>query len=331
MKITIIGAGGWGTALACVAAEREHTVTLWSRTAERSAELNDLRENVWYLPGHPLPSSITITSTSEQLSSSDLIVFAVPSQSLREVATNLKDDLPKNGIFVSASKGIERHSLLRMTDVLKEILGVSKDQLGVLSGPSHAEEVAKKIPTVLLSASASEETARIVQEAFLLPYLRIYTSSDTIGVELAGALKNVIAICAGILDGEGYGDNTIAALVTRGLAEMRRLGAALGADEQTFSGVAGLGDLVVTCLSRHSRNRRVGIEIGKGRTLHSVLASMKMVAEGVWTTESAFELSQKMKIDMPIVEQTYKILFDHKDHRVATDELMRRQTKDERW
>ncbi|HYM20049.1 MAG TPA: NAD(P)H-dependent glycerol-3-phosphate dehydrogenase [Candidatus Kapabacteria bacterium] len=331
MNITVIGSGGWGTTLAIVANERGHRVTLWSRRAERAKEINDLKENIPYLPGIAIPTSINITSNDEAIRGSDIYIIAVPSQTLREVISHLKPNLNSQAIFVTASKGIERHSLKRMTEILNEILDAPWERLVALSGPSHAEEVARKIPTVLVAASASNETARIVQEALLLPYLRIYTSNDVVGVELSGALKNVIAICAGILDGEGFGDNTVAALVTRGLAEMRRLGVALGADEQTFSGVAGLGDLVVTCLSKHSRNLRVGIGIGQGRSLDDILSSMSMIAEGVWTTESAKELAAKQNIEMPIVEAIYKILFEHKNYREATTELMTRETKDERW
>lgn len=331
MKIAVIGSGGWGTALAICATERGHNVTLWARRPEQANSLNALRENTEYLAGIRLPDELVVTNDAALLSKADLYIFAVPSQLLREVATALKPHLNASAIVISASKGIERHTLRRMTEVLSEIIGAKPEKLVCLSGPSHAEEVARHIPTVLVAASASHDTARIVQDELILPYLRIYTSSDVVGVELAGALKNVIAICAGILDGEGYGDNTVAALVTRGLAEMRRLGLALGADETTFSGIAGLGDLVVTCLSKHSRNRRVGVAIGQGKPLDEVLAAMKMIAEGVWTTESANELATKHGIEMPIVEETYKILFEGKDHRQTIEELMQRQTKDERW
>ncbi|MBS1904051.1 MAG: NAD(P)-dependent glycerol-3-phosphate dehydrogenase [Bacteroidetes bacterium] len=331
MNITVIGSGGWGTALAICAAERGHRVTLWSRRSEQAHALAATRTNDAYLPGITIPLQIEITSDPTVLSDAELYILAVPSQSMREVATTLRPHLNANAIFVSASKGIERHTLRRMTEVLADTLALNPSQLVCLSGPSHAEEVARKIPTVLVAASYSHDTARLVQDALVLPYLRVYSSNDVVGVELAGALKNVIAICAGILDGEGYGDNTVAALVTRGLAEMRRLGIALGAEEPTFSGIAGLGDLVVTCLSKHSRNRRVGIALGRGKTLTEILDSMTMVAEGVWTTESAQELASKHNIEMPIVEETYKILFENKDHRQATEELMRRQTKDERW
>ncbi|MDP4221042.1 MAG: NAD(P)H-dependent glycerol-3-phosphate dehydrogenase, partial [Bacteroidota bacterium] len=273
-----------------------------------------------------------ITHDSEQLRGKDLYVFVVPSQSLREVAQTLAPFLVSStALYISASKGIERSTLRRMTEVLQEVLGVSNDRCLAFTGPSHAEEVARKIPTLVTAAGTDPEAVKIVQNAFFLPYFRVYSTSDVIGVELAGALKNVIAICAGIIEGEGYGDNTVAALISRGLAEMRRLGVALGADEQTFAGIAGLGDLVVTCLSKHSRNRKVGEEIGRGKTLNEALAGMKMVAEGVWTTESARELAKLHNIEMPIVEETYQILFEGKDLQTATRDLMRREAKDERW
>ncbi|HET9136874.1 MAG TPA: NAD(P)H-dependent glycerol-3-phosphate dehydrogenase [Candidatus Kapabacteria bacterium] len=330
MKIAIIGAGGWGTALAKVAAERKHEVTLWTRSDERADELNTSRENITYLPGIRIPTEISITSEGSNIAGNELYMVAVPSQAVREITTGLASNISAGAIVVSASKGIERHTLKRMTEVLAETTDIPSDRLVSLSGPSHAEEVAKQIPTVVISASTNEESARVVQQALLLPYFRLYTSTDLVGVELGGALKNVIAICAGILDGEGFGDNTIAALVTRGLAEMRRLGTALGADDKTFSGVAGLGDLVVTCLSKHSRNRNLGYELGKGRNLYDILGTMKMVAEGVWTTESARELAEKHGVEMPIIEETYKILFENKDYRQATTELMTREAKDER-
>ncbi len=330
MNIAIIGAGGWGTALALIAAERGHSVTLWTRSSERAIDLSTHRENAVYLPGIAIPPDINITSNDSDLKDNELYLFAVPSQSVREISLRLKQYIHPHSILVSASKGIERHTLKRMTEVLAETLGATPNRLVALSGPSHAEEVARGIPTVVIAASRDFNAAREVQQAFILPNFRIYSSRDLIGTELAGALKNVIAICAGILDGEGFGDNTVAALLTRGLAEIRRLGLALGADEQTFAGVAGLGDLVVTCLSKHSRNRRVGIAIGQGKTLDEILGSMSMVAEGVSTTESGYALAKRHGIEMPIIEATYKILFEQKDFREATVELMSREMKDDR-
>lgn len=332
MKTAVIGAGGWGTTISLLLNEGGHDVVLWARSEELVNSISLTRENSTYLHGIEIPSRISITHDPELLRDKELYVFAVPSQSLREVAITLSSFIRNsNALYVSGSKGIERNTLKRMTEVIQEVLGIEKDRTLAFSGPSHAEEVARKIPTLVTAAGTDPKAVKIVQNAFFLPNFRVYSTSDVIGVELCGALKNVIAICAGIIEGEGYGDNTVAALISRGLAEMRRLGIALGADEQTFAGIAGLGDLVVTCLSKHSRNRRVGEEIGKGRTLTEVLAGMKMVAEGVWTTESARELAREHNIEMPIVEETYRILFEGKDHRTATRDLMRREAKDERW
>jgi glycerol-3-phosphate dehydrogenase (NAD(P)+) len=245
-----------------------------------------------------------------------------------ELAPHISHDA---GVYISSSKGIERGTLCRVTEIIQSVLGVEPSRTVALSGPSHAEEVARGVPTAIVVASEEQSVARSVQDAFFLPYFRVYSSSDVVGVEIAGALKNVIAICAGITDGAGFGDNTKAALMTRGLAEIRRLGIALGAEEHTFSGLAGLGDLVVTCGSKHSRNRHVGEQIGRGRKLADILGDMKMIAEGVSTTESAWQLAQLHKIDMPIVHETYKILFEGKDPREATNDLMTRNPKSERW
>jgi len=332
MKTAVIGAGGWGTTISLLLNEGGHDVTLWARSEEFASRISRTRQNDAYLPGIQIPPAITITHNAELLRDKELYVFAVPSQSLRDVAMILYPSLKNNSaLYVSGSKGIERNTLMRMTEVIREVIGIEKGGALAFSGPSHAEEVARGIPTLVTAAGSDPNTVKIVQDAFFLPNFRVYSTSDVIGVELCGALKNVIAICAGIIEGEGYGDNTVAALISRGLAEIRRLGIALGADEQTFAGIAGLGDLVVTCLSKHSRNRRVGEEIGKGKSLKDVLAGMKMVAEGVWTTESARALAQRHNIEMPIVEETYKILFEGKDHRTATRDLMRREAKDERW
>jgi glycerol-3-phosphate dehydrogenase (NAD(P)+) len=331
MRAAVIGAGGWGTAISILLAERGHDVTLWARSPERAAELRTSHENKRYLPGIDIPKEIKVVSEGSELTGKELYIFSTPSQMLREVATRLKAHIASpSALYMSSSKGIERNSLLRMTEVLGEVLGVDKKRLLAFSGPSHAEEVARKIPTLVVTAGEDQKATEFVQDAFLLPYFRVYSSTDVIGVELAGALKNVIAICAGILEGEGYGDNTVAALVTRGLAEMKRLGVALGADGETFAGIAGLGDLVVTCLSKHSRNRYVGEAIGKGKKLDEIVSGMAMIAEGVTTTQSAKALAEKSNVEMPIVSETYKILFENKDHRAATTDLMMRSAKDER-
>jgi len=332
MNAAVIGAGGWGTALARVLDECGHKVTLWPRREEFAKLLRDKRENAAYLPGIELPSSIEITHDESALSGNDLYVFALPSQATQEVVRSLSKHIShSNAIYVSASKGIERKTHMRVTQVISSALGVDSGRTVALSGPSHAEEVARHVPTAIVAACEDHDVACEVQTAFFRPYFRVYSSSDVVGVELAAALKNVIAICAGITDGAGFGDNTKGALMTRGLAEMRRLGIALGAEEHTFSGLAGLGDLVATCGSQHSRNRFVGEQIGRGRKLTEILNEMKMVAEGVITTESAKSLAELHKIEMPIVQETYKILFENKDPREATNDLMTRDLKSERW
>lgn len=332
MDAAVIGAGGWGTTLARLLDERGHRVTLWARREDVARELRETRRNEAYLPGVPIPGSIEITHDASALRGKMLYVFAMPTQSTRGMVRELSKDIFHDGaIYVSASKGIEQTTLFRPTEILQEALGVPSSQTVALSGPSHAEEVSRKIPTAIVIGSEDPSVAKEVQEAFFLPYFRVYSSSDMVGIELAAALKNVIAICAGITDSAGFGDNTKAALMTRGLAEMRRLGIALGAEEHTFSGLAGLGDLVVTCSSRHSRNRFVGEQIGLGRKLPDILGEMKTIAEGVATTESARSLARMHKIEMPIVEETYKILFEHKNPREATNDLMMRDPKAERW
>ncbi len=332
MNAAVIGAGGWGTTLARLLDERGHRVTLWARREEFAQELRQTRKNETYLAGVEIPTSIEITHEAEALERKQLYVFALPTQSTRIVLRSLAGHITHDGaIYVSASKGIEQGTFSRVTEILQVMLGADASRTLALSGPSHAEEVAQKIPTAIVVGGEDPSIAREVQSAFFLPYFRVYSSSDLVGIELAAALKNVIAICAGITDSAGFGDNTKAALMTRGLAEMRRLGIALGAEEHTFSGLAGLGDLVVTCGSQHSRNRYVGDQIGRGRKLPEILGEMKSVAEGVATTESARSLARLHKIEMPIVEETYKILFEHKDPREATNDLMTRDPKAERW
>jgi glycerol-3-phosphate dehydrogenase (NAD(P)+) len=332
VKTAVIGAGGWGTTLACLLEERGHHVTLWARREVFAEQLRHARENAVYLPGVEVSPLIQVTHNAAALEGKDLYVFALPSQTTRHVIQELSAHISRHdAIYVSASKGIEQKSLLRVTEVIAEALGVDASRTVALSGPSHAEEVARRVPTAIVAAGLEHDVAREVQSAFFLPYFRVYSSSDVVGVELAAALKNVIAICAGITDGAGFGDNTKAALMTRGLAEMRRLGIALGAEEHTFSGLAGLGDLVVTCSSKHSRNRFVGEQIGRGKKLSEILEGMNTIAEGVSTAESAMNLAELHKIEMPIVQETYKILFENKDPREATNDLMSRDPKSERW
>ncbi len=328
MNIAILGAGGWGTALACIGAANGHRVVIWARQSSIADCINQSRENPSYLPGVVIPDEIIATTDPALIESADLVLLAIPTQYLRAVLQSYR--LPIRGkLIVNAAKGIERGTHLRISQVLRDVVGTPSDDYAVLSGPSHAEEVARGVPTTVVVASTSESAAEIVQRALSTPTFRIYRSLDVVGVELGGALKNVIAIAAGIIDGLAMGDNTKAALVTRGLAEITRLGTELGANPLTFSGLSGLGDLFVTCTSRYSRNRLVGERIGRGESLEQIIASMTMVAEGIATTISALELASDYGIEMPIAEQVYSILFEGKDPRSAITELMTRQMKRE--
>lgn len=331
MKISVLGAGGWGTTLAILLHYNGHNVTLWEYRKSYAKQLNKKRVNTDYLPGIKIPKEIIITPDISYAShNKNLIVLAIPSQFLRGVIKQVSYSDIKNTILVSVAKGIEKDSLLTMSEMLVEVHpNLNYEQIGVLSGPSHAEEVARRIPTTVIAASESLETAKSIQAAFMNSYLRVYTSTDILGVELGGAFKNVIAIGAGIIDGAGFGDNTKAAIMTRGVAEISRLGLAMGARPETFAGLSGMGDLIVTCMSRHSRNRYVGEQIGKGKKLKQVLKSMDMVAEGVETSRSASQLAKKHNVETPITNEVYKILFEDKDPVKATTDLMTRDMKSE--
>ncbi len=328
----VIGAGGWGTALALLLHRNGHDVDLWEFFPEYAERMAALRRNPDFLPGVELPEGLRITSDlGTAVRDKDVLVFAMPSHVLRRVAVQVSGFGIGRYLVVTAVKGIENETLLRMSEVLREAWAglLQPDRIVALSGPSHAEEVSRGIPTAVVAASASEVSGRTVQDLFRGPSFRLYTSADVTGVELGGALKNVIAIAAGISDGVGFGDNTKAALMTRGIAEISRLGAAMGAAPGTFSGLSGTGDLIVTCSSRHSRNRHVGEQIGSGRSLDEVLSGMKMVAEGVRTARSAMDLSLKYKVEMPITREVVEILFNGKDPRHAVAELMTREPKRE--
>jgi glycerol-3-phosphate dehydrogenase (NAD(P)+) len=331
MRFGILGGGGWGTALSVVLSSKGGDVVVWEYDTEQCARVKAERMNEKFLPGVTLPESVEFTSDLAQaVAGSDAIVFAVPSHTLRSVAKKLSALDASGALLVVATKGIEDGSLMRMSEVLvDELSTAASDRIVVLAGPSHAEEVSRGHPTAVVSASASPASAKQVQQLFSTATFRVYTNDDMVGVELGVSVKNVVAIAAGICDGIGYGDNTKAALITRGLAEITRLGLALGARRETFFGLAGVGDLVVTCLSRHSRNRFVGEEVGKGRTLEVVLSGMAMVAEGVKTTKSALHLARRHEVEMPITEQVYAVLFEGKDPHTAIDELMTRELKAE--
>lgn len=328
--VAVLGAGSWGTAISLLLASNGKKVRLWARSPEFAAALDAARENKRYLPGVFLPPTIEVTSDiAYALKDQDVIVLAVPSQSIREVSRLMKPFLRSGVILVNAAKGLERTTCLRMSQVISEELPEHASRIAVLSGPSHAEEVARKMPTAVVVASLSQEVAEYVQDVFMSSYFRVYTNSDIIGVELGGALKNIIALGAGIADGLGYGDNTKAALLTRGLTEIARLGVALGANPVTFLGLTGVGDLVVTATSVHSRNRRAGYLLGKGFSLEEALAEVGMVVEGVETTKAARLLSLRHQVEMPITEQMYAVLFEGLEPERAVSNLMLRPRRHE--
>ena len=331
MKISVLGAGGWGTTLAILLHYNGHNVTLWEYKKSYARHLLKKRINTDYLPGIEIPKEVLITSDIEEASDDkNLIVLAVPSQFLRDVVKNINYRMIEDAILVSVSKGIEKNSLMTMSQMLKDVFThIDENQIGVISGPSHAEEVSQMVPTAVVAASVDIETSKAIQAAFMTSYFGVYASTDILGVELGGAFKNIIAIGAGIIDGAGFGDNTKAAIMTRGVAEISRLGLAMGARPETFAGLSGMGDLIVTCMSRHSRNRYVGEQIGKGKKLKEVLKSMEQVAEGVETTRSAKQLAAKIEIETPITNEVYKILFEDKDPVKATTDLMTRDMKTE--
>jgi glycerol-3-phosphate dehydrogenase (NAD(P)+) len=331
MDIAVIGAGSWGTTLANLLAKKKHRVTLWVYERDLAARMVAGRENDLYLPGFPLSPQLDFSSDLEEaVRGRQLVLLVPPSQVMRQVVSGIAGSIGEETLLVSASKGIENDSLQTMAEVIGECLGPkSRERLTFLSGPSFAREVAAEMPTAVVAASSDGQAAATTQEVFSTPYFRVYTNDDVMGVELGGALKNVIALAAGVSDGLGFGYNTRAALITRGLAEINRMGLALGANPTTFAGLAGMGDLVLTCTGDLSRNRTVGMELGRGRTLAEILAGMKMVAEGVQTTLSAYQLACRLGVDMPITEQMYRILYENKDPRQAVTDLMLRGLKAE--
>lgn len=332
-KISIIGNGSWGTTLASILAQNGHSVIVHGRDPQQIDALNRHHENTKYLPGIKLPEQIIFTADlHEALSFGDVVLLAIPSHAFRNTILEARSLCIKKKLhFISAIKGIETTSLMRMSEVAADVLQGCTYSFTCLSGPSHAEEVSKNIPTTIVAASAEAEAAQFVQRLFMRPAFRVYSHTDIVGAELGGALKNVIALAAGICDGLGFGDNAKAALLTRGLAEISRLGTALGANPLTFAGLSGMGDLIVTCMSAYSRNRFLGEEIGKGKTLSEARASMVMVAEGVRTTEAARALSLKHNIEMPITEEVYEVLFKDRPPGQGVNALMTRSAKDEKW
>lgn len=329
MKIGILGGGSWGTTLAILLYEKGLSVKVWEFSDEQVEIISKKRENVKFLPSIFIPQEIKITSSLEEVvKESKIIVIALPSQVVREVVQQLAPMITPDVVIVSGVKGLEISTMKRISEVIGEYLP-QETKVGVISGPSHAEEVSRKIPTAIVAAAQDEKIAKFIQDIFLTPNLRVYTNTDLVGVELGGALKNIIAIAAGISDGLGLGDNTKAALITRGLVEIIQIGRILGAKEPTFLGLSGLGDLVVTCTSRYSRNRHLGEMIGKGSSLQEVLSSMVMIAEGVPTTKAAKELAKKVNIELPITNEVYKVLFESKNPKQAVSDLMLRSAKAE--
>lgn len=325
-KVSVVGAGSWGTALAMLLCNNGHDTMLWSHREEQAEELRTARENKAKLPGVKIPEEIHVTSDlSEALIDKDVIVMAVPSVAVRTTAKKMSSHIRYGQVIVNVAKGIEEGSLMTLTDMIEE--EIPNCQACVLSGPSHAEEVSRGIPTTCVIGAHEKNTAEYLQNIFMSDVFRVYTSPDMLGICIGGALKNVIALAAGIADGLGYGDNTKAALITRGNAEITRLGVAMGANPHTFSGLSGIGDLIVTCASMHSRNRRAGILIGKGYTKDQAMEEVQMVVEGVFSAKAALELSKKYNIEMPIVEQVNKVLFEDKPAAEAVKELMLRDKK----
>ena len=333
-QVAVIGAGNWGTALAKLLGDKGEKVLLWAHNPEHVSALQRDRENKKYLPGAKVPETVhPVADLAEAVEGAQCVVMVVPSHGFRDVFKQLASKLMDGALVVSAVKGIENTTLQTMTQVMRDTLDQQNCtrtiHLGVLSGPSFAAEVAVGQPTAVTVAFDDKDAACAVQELFSTPFFRAYTSSDVIGLELCAAMKNVVAIAAGIGDGLGYGLNSRAALITRGLAEITRLGVKLGAQPLTFSGLGGLGDLVLTCTGGLSRNRTVGLKLGEGKSLDRALAEMTMVAEGVKTTKSCYNLARKHEVEMPILEQTYQILYKNKDCRQAVQELFQRSLKEE--
>lgn len=327
-RIAVLGGGSWGTALAILLCQKGLDVAIWLRDKEQADKMKERRENQKYLPGVELPEKLHIVSDiSEAVRDRNFIVNAVPTQAVRNVLKDLNGKLENEVIIVNVSKGLEINSLLRISEVVESELG--DIDYCMLSGPSHAEEVARCIPTTVVASSRKRETAEAVQDLFMTPRFRVYTNPDLVGVELGGALKNIIALGAGISDGLGYGDNTKAALMSRGFVEMAKLGRMMGASSSTFSGLSGMGDLIVTCTSMHSRNRRAGILIGEGNSRESVREKIGMAVEGIKTTNAAYELAKKYQVEMPITSEIYNVLYEGGNVEDSMERLMMRNKKNE--
>lgn len=327
-KVSVIGSGSWGTALAWLLCNNGHNVTLWSFLEKENDMFVKYRENVDKLPGVKLQESIQFTSDlKEAIEDKELMVLAVPSTAVRSTARNMKEFVKPGQIIVDVAKGVEESTLMIMTDIIEQ--EIPQANVAVLSGPSHAEEVGKGLPTTIVAAAHDMETAEHIQNMFMSPVFRVYTSQDMLGVEIGAALKNVVALAAGIADGLGFGDNTKAALITRGIAEISRLGIAMGAKASTFTGLSGIGDLVVTCASVHSRNRKAGVLMGQGYSMQEAMDEVHMVVEGVYSAKAAAKLAEKYNVEMPIVSAVNQILFEGKSASSAVLDLMLRVKKEE--
>ena len=332
MKITVLGAGAWGTALALVLVDNKNDVTLWTYKSEQAEIMRRERINP-RLKGVALPEELHISDTFDSLGESDMTVIGTPSYTIRDLARKIAPLIRSDAVIVPVSKGIERDTALCLTQVIEEEMG-GKGRLVVLSGPSHAEEVARRIPTGCVAASEDSEAAMLVQDAFMNPNFRVYTNTDVIGVELGAALKNVLALCCGISDGMGLGDNTKALLMTRGMTEMARLGVAMGGRKETFAGLSGMGDLIVTCTSRHSRNRTCGVLIGEGKSVAEAIAEVGATVEGYYAAFSARQLAKKLGVEMPICECAYQMLYEDQPVASVVEQLMTRNKRrevDETW
>ena len=327
-KISVIGSGGWGIALTILLHKNGHDLTIWSFDKKEAEELKKTRQNKTKLPNILLPEDVKVTDDlKEAVDDKDILILAVPSKAIRSVSKSLKNIIKDNQIVVNVAKGLEEDTLETMTDIIEEELKGKKPQVAVLSGPSHAEEVGKGIPTTCVVSAHNKELTLYLQNIFMNPSFRVYTSPDMLGIEIGGALKNVIALAAGIADGLNYGDNTKAALITRGIKEIASLGVAMGGEQSTFYGLTGLGDLIVTCASMHSRNRRAGILLGQGKTLDEAIKEVNMVVEGVYSAKSALMAAKKYNVEIPIIEQVNAVLFENKNAAEAVNELMIRDKK----
>lgn len=331
MKISVLGAGSWGTALAVLLCENGHEVTIWSIDKREIEMIDEKREQVDKLPGVMIPDRIAVTNDLENsIIGRDMLVLAVPSIFVRSTSKSMAPFIEDGQVIVNVAKGIEESTLMNMTDVIED--EIKNARVAVLSGPSHAEEVGRRIPTTIVAGAHDRETAELVQDAFMNPYFRVYTSPDMVGIELGAALKNVIALAAGIVDGLGLGDNSKAALITRGIAEITRLGTAMGGRAETFSGLSGIGDLIVTCTSTHSRNHNAGYLIGQGKSYQEAMDEVKMVVEGVYSAKAALALAKKYNVSVPITEQVNHVLFDNMPvEEAASNLLLRNRTSESSW